>query len=208
MSMTLVMILAYTVALPAGVGLYFYKSINRSVHPLVYLFCVSVLFELLSTLFRILFHNNLIVLQCFTIAEAWFILTFLSNILINKMSVRFAKLLRYVIIIVAVFEMFINPYSFGSVTATFEGLLIVAGFIAFFFEVAFGSNVEKVIFYVSGILLFYFVTSSIYFLTVELLDKDSMLFVSNIHLWVNALINLSTAFIIWKTSHSNSLLLD
>ncbi|HTH58259.1 MAG TPA: hypothetical protein VL728_19570 [Cyclobacteriaceae bacterium] len=204
MSLMLVTILAYTVALPACVGLYFYRSLPIPLRTLSVLFAIATFVEILSTVYRSYFSNNLIIINVYIIIEAWLCLLFVSQC-IGK--IRLTRSAQLAVLAVGLIETVINPKTFATVSSTLESVVIIIGIIFLFFQVALGTNILKTVYFMAGILLFYFASNTIYFLTRGLLEMDSLIFVSIIHVWINAGCNLFYAFILWKASHSRSLLL-
>jgi hypothetical protein len=79
MSLKLVTILAYTVALPAVVGLYYYRVLSAPLRWLVILFGIGTITECAATLSRMYFSNNVAVYNTYMIVEACFLFMFLKE---------------------------------------------------------------------------------------------------------------------------------
>lgn len=207
MSLTLITLLAYTVAFPAGVGLYFYRRIDPIYRPLIFLFSCSVLVEILSTASRNLFQSNLVILQAYTIGESWFLLTFISSLIKNQLLARLIKYFRFAMILIVLLEMILWPASYGSVSVSIESISVMLGIIVYFFEISTGKDTRSTSFYFSGVLLFYMVSNFIYFATFDWLASEALLFVANVHTFLNAICNILFGVILWKASRSKSQLL-
>jgi hypothetical protein len=205
MSLKLVTILAYTIALPAGVGLYFYRSLTSPLRTLVILFVFGTFTELLATLFREYFSNNVVVYNTYMIVESFFFLLFIS-----ESSIRYRNIYRaaqLIVILVGLFETSLNPKAYNTLSAAMESVMVILGILFIFYRVAFGTDIDRNVFLISGVILFYFLSNSIYFSLRAHLEMDSLIFVSWVHIWINAICNVTYALILWKASRSKLLLL-
>jgi hypothetical protein len=216
MTLKVIMALAYTVAVPATVGaasLITRKKQSNAIAPLSYLFIGALFFEILATLWRILFYNNLIIVNMASVAEGWIILYILRQQLIKSgVSKRQLEALYpvgpVVFTIIAVGEALSKGISFYNASYTTKNVLIIVGLFFLVWKVANGMNIARWLYYILGGFLLYFVSNFIFFLTASpLMDKDILQFIYDIHNVTNALINLFFGFALWKLSNSKLSLL-
>jgi hypothetical protein len=213
MNLKMVMVLAYTVAIPAIVGSIIYitrKDRADSITILSLLFISAFAFELLATASRVYFNNNILILNLSSVAEGWFLLYFLRSLLRERIRPLYLNLFIAGAILVtgiALLEFIIKGIDFFNVSYTLKNVLIIAGILLVFFEVAKGLNMSRWLYYTLGVFLFYFASNFIFFLVVSpSLDIDILHFLYDIHNIINALINVFFGFALWKLSATKSLL--
>jgi hypothetical protein len=206
MSLKLVTILAYTIALPVGVGFFYFGKLSKQFKSLVLLFAIGLAFEILSTFFRGMFRNNLIVINSYSIIEGFILLSFVGQE-IKRWHRHLITGLQLLLVVIGIYETLINPNSFNLLLSTLESIFIIVVILYSIVEVANGKNITAATFWMNGVILFYFLSSTIYFVTRKYLEMDALIFVASIHVWINVICNILYAVILWKASRSKSLLL-
>jgi hypothetical protein len=208
-NLKLVMILAYTIVLPAFIGIInlIYKSPSKTISILSWLFIVSLIAELLSTAIEMIFHNNMIIASITFFAEGWFVLHFVNSILERPLALLF-PVAPIFFTFVGLVELVVSGATFLNLSYTLKNIAVISGLFLVCFQVASGRNITEWLYYVVGVFLFYFITSSVYSLVASpSMNGELLFFITDIHIIINALCNLFFGLALWKLSFTKQSLL-
>ena len=203
MSLQLVMVLAYTVIVPAmaGVWILYKRKANKEVRILSLLFIISLAVEILATLFRVYFRNNIVVINTAFVVEGWFLVLFVTELLKDKSYSVYFIIVGFALTLISLIEFSFKGNVFLNISFTVKNLLMIAGLFLIVWETAKGLEINNWLYYIVGGLLVYHVYGLIYFMILSpTLNKDILLFTSYIHSIINALLNLFYGIAIWNLS--------
>jgi hypothetical protein len=202
MSVQLVTILAYSILLPLLASIIYYTRLSQSLKPIAWLFFAGFVSEVLSTLFRILFHHNLVILNSYIIFESIILLRFIQSFIWFRV-----RLFKILIASVGIFEIFSNPHSYNHFPILLEGALLITFILLIFYQISDGADIHRIEFYFLGLILAYFSVNMVYFTGRGFMADQYLEILDNVHIIFNSIFNLCSAFLIWKSCRSNSLLL-
>ena len=206
MTLKVVMALAYIVSIPAGVGTYLLtKKLDRPTTTLSVLFITSLAIEILATLSRIYYHNNMMVLNMGIVAEGLILLQLISYVYEGSIPKGLFLVISITLFALFLIEFLTKGNTFFNMTFAFKNLIVISGISLIVYNVAKGQLIEPWLYSILGVLLFYHLATLIYFLVVSpTMNKELLLFLSDVHTIINALSNLFYGFALWKLSPTRS----
>lgn len=211
MSASVAMLLAYTVALPAGIALYVLLfrpwdawDVRHSIVPLLWSFVAALGFEVLATLSRLYFHHNLVVLSIGVVVDGILLMWFIGKF----QYVAGLKLLptgTLILLVVATAEATMKGAAFWNVTYTVKNLLVLVPLFLFIRDTMKGIDTNRQVFFLFAVIMFYHVANFVFFLYLSTgIQPDLLMFMVIVHSVINAVCNLTFAIILWNRSLSKS----
>lgn len=202
----------FTVTIPALVGIVSYRRLLPSTRIIAILMCLGFLTELLL---RLSAHtgSNVYIANVYTCLETLLLAFFFSKIVAGNRAKRIVRLAGVIVFCSIITEMVFEGINvWVSFSSSLESIYIIAVGLYYFYEVAMVINPDTPSqccdFWLTAIILFYFMSSLEYFLLNRYLvdvSRPDLMMLGNIHTFVNAFCNLAYGLVLWKFTRSYSL---
>jgi hypothetical protein len=191
-------VLAYSVAVPAIIGLLYFNRMG-ALKPIVLLALFSLVFETISLVAILIHKNNIFYHNLFIGVDLILTVLFLIKLIRSKLVRLIISIASGLICVVLAFTIY-SSESFASLPFNLSNGLIVISIVYIFTKVAAGMEIKRTVFYICGALLFYHAANSAYFASFNYLDNGSLVFAASVHSIINAICNVLTGIVLWKQS--------
>jgi hypothetical protein len=207
------LLLWFTIAIPAFVGMAVYKRLPASTRWIVVLMCFGFVVEILLRLMAHISSNNIYIINIYTCIETLLLTLYFADTVSGLPAKRIVKVVGFSTFFLPVLEMlFGGIYIWVSYSSSLESLIFITIGLYYFYEVASSVNPDSpsqsANFWITGVIVYYFMSSLEYFLLNRFLVKVSerdLMMLGNIHTFVNAFCNVTYGLILWKFTRSYSL---
>lgn len=201
-----------SIAIPALLGIALFHRLQKSLKLIAILMVAGLLTELCLITAALYGKTNHLIINIYGITEVLILTLFFSHIIVNQSVIRVIKLVGAGLAFTFVAEIvLVGPNEWNSFSTVAEGLLIICIGLCFFYEFACGITPKDMHqnpdFWITAVLMFYFMSSIEYFLLNRYLQThsfESLKMMGQIHTIVNAFCNLAYAVILWIFTRSYS----
>jgi hypothetical protein len=199
--MTFVIVLLSTIIVPVVTGTLVFNRLPLFGKYIVLFFYANLLSDAVSLILGKLYGNNMIVYYFFASVAAILIGLIYGQIVHKKVLYVFSMVPA-----IALFEAFISgTNNFNSYSFTIFNILCLQVTLFTFYKMAIG-ELQSGIFLFNGILLFYAISSTVFFFTARYLqqaDVQLMMKLFGIHSYINSVTNLAFALSVWTLLKSS-----